>query len=127
MLIFADDVVILSSNEDDLREELKQLDEFRQYSGMAVNLEKTRWMQIGGRSEAVFSYRGQEIKECTTYRSMLFSTLVQSGLLYGAVVVGSDLPKTSWNRIESVQKMFLQAEMGVRQETFTLQNRGAMQ
>ncbi|KAL3693704.1 hypothetical protein R1sor_007355 [Riccia sorocarpa] len=47
-------------------------------------------------------------------RRYLFSSLVQASLLYGAQTWGPALPKTSWSRIESVHKIFLQLELGLR-------------
>ncbi|KAL3677284.1 hypothetical protein R1sor_027232 [Riccia sorocarpa] len=49
-----------------------------------------------------------------TLRIRLFDTLVKTAVMYGIPVWGPTISKTGWKNIESIQKAFLQSELGVR-------------
>ncbi|KAL3677226.1 hypothetical protein R1sor_027174 [Riccia sorocarpa] len=49
-------------------------------------------------------------------RKHLFKSLVQSTVLYAAPIWGPSLTKTGWKKVESVQKTFIQTELGVRKQ-----------
>ncbi|KAL3693832.1 hypothetical protein R1sor_007483 [Riccia sorocarpa] len=159
LLLFADDVAMLANSADQLRELIGKLESFCHVSGTKVNLKKTRWLRIGGRSEERFIFQGQLIDECKTYKYLgidfsanlswadcwkarvacgfralfslgakcrradlidwtlrirLFDTLVKTAVMYGIPVWGPTISKTGWKNIESIQKVFLQSELGVR-------------
>ncbi|KAL3676099.1 hypothetical protein R1sor_026047 [Riccia sorocarpa] len=52
--------------------------------------------------------------KCSKIRQRLSKALVQPVVLYGAPSLGPALSRTNWRKIESIQKKFLQHELGVR-------------
>ncbi|KAL3683278.1 hypothetical protein R1sor_001300 [Riccia sorocarpa] len=81
-LLFADDVAILATSEEELRFQITILEDFCKSRDMSVNLSKTRWMSIGASPGTSFLFQGRPIEQCYEYKYL--------GLEFSA--------KRSWSR-----------------------------
>ncbi|KAL3677048.1 hypothetical protein R1sor_026996 [Riccia sorocarpa] len=162
MLIFADDIALVGSDEGQMKQHIANLETFCLTTGMQVNLGKTKWLGWGHKAEEAFLFQGQQITECKSYkylglemssnlswasgvqsrvdggrralfalwgkcdrtglvawslRKHLFDSVVQSAVPYAAPIWGPSASKTSWKKLEVIQKMFLQHELGVKVQT----------
>ena len=50
-------------------------------------------------------------------KKKLFVSLVRPVLLYGVQVWGPGTSKSNWPKIEAIQKLFLEMELGVKSQT----------
>ena len=162
LLIFADDVVLLAKDPQDLQQHLVALEECCCYSGMKVNLKKTQCFAIGTRQAPHLLFEGEKIKVVYSYKYLgvnmssnwswatcvkdwvangfkafysmmnkcklaslatwklkkkLFVSLVRPVLLYGVQVWAPSTSKSNWPKIEAIQKLFLEMELGVQSQT----------
>ena len=62
---FADDQVLLAQDHDDMEYMARKLKEEYEKWGLAINLEKTKYVCIGEGKETLKFYGGEEIKPCT--------------------------------------------------------------
>ena len=74
-LLYADDLVLLAKNREDLQSQLDTLDKFSKSLKMEVNLDKTKVMLIQKQKSRAKSKRNKpwkigykELKECTSYK-----------------------------------------------------------
>jgi hypothetical protein len=72
-LLFADDLVLLSSTRAGLQNMLGTLERFTQRTGLTVNLDKTKVVVFGAKAEAVraggeFRFEGRQIEFADSYR-----------------------------------------------------------
>ena len=63
-LNFADDQVLLAQDHDDMEYMARKLKEEYEKWGLAINLEKTKYVCMGERKEILKSDGGEEIKPC---------------------------------------------------------------
>ncbi|KAL3696402.1 hypothetical protein R1sor_010478 [Riccia sorocarpa] len=73
--------------------------------------------RINGGFKALYALRGICKKVdlwAWQLRGHLFNTLVIPVALYGVPIWGPALPRSSWKKVEAIQKSFLQKEFGVR-------------
>ncbi len=162
LLIFADDVVLLAHDPQALQQHLLALEEFCKYSGMKVNLKKTKCFAVGTKQEPQLLFEGEKVEIVDSYKYLgvhfasnwswatcvkirvangykafysminkcklaglatwklkktLFASLVRPVLLYGVQVWGPSTSKSNWPKIEAVQKLFLEMELGVKSQT----------
>ncbi|KAL3683079.1 hypothetical protein R1sor_001101 [Riccia sorocarpa] len=68
MMLFADDVALLASSQEQMNRQIDILTRFCDATGMSVNLTKTRWMRIGKKAQETFFFKGVEIEECRIYK-----------------------------------------------------------
>ena len=67
-LNFADDQVLIAQYHDDMEYMTRKLKERYEKWGLAINLEKTKYVCIGERKEILKFDDGEEIKPCTEFR-----------------------------------------------------------
>ncbi|KAL3696379.1 hypothetical protein R1sor_010455 [Riccia sorocarpa] len=122
ILLFADDVVLLADNPDQIRKHIHNLDSFCRETGMNINLGTSKWMCARTTSGLRALYTVWN--NCNTIsldswelRSRLFDVLIRPVLLFGVTTWGPTLSRSGWKRLEKVQKVFVQEELGVRQQT----------
>ncbi|KAL3700010.1 hypothetical protein R1sor_018032 [Riccia sorocarpa] len=108
MLLFADDVALIATSQAEMQQHLKGLEDFCSKTSMKVNLAKTLWLQVGSSPGISVEFQGQPVDKCKVYKYLV--------VLYGATTWGPSLPKTSWKKLESLQKSFLSEELGVRSQ-----------
>ncbi|KAL3700001.1 hypothetical protein R1sor_018023 [Riccia sorocarpa] len=107
MLIFADDVAMLAGSTEQLQTHITALEDFCVWSGLSINVSKTKWLRIG-------SARG-----CGCVQDW-----------WAAPVWGPMVSANGWLKIEGVQKLFLQSELDMfvfgRRSGVSLRQIGAM-
>ncbi len=68
LLIFADDVVLVAKDPQALQQHLLALEEFCSYSGMKVNLKKTKCFAVGTRQAPHLLFEGEKIEVVDSYK-----------------------------------------------------------
>ena len=67
ILLFADDIVLLSKSKEGLQLLLNKLSDFAAQNSMDVNIEKTKWMKVG--SKRILKRENQRSEESPKYRN----------------------------------------------------------
>ncbi|KAL3677280.1 hypothetical protein R1sor_027228 [Riccia sorocarpa] len=68
MLIFADDVAMVGGTAEQLQGHIDALEEFCRWSGMSINVAKTKWLCVGPPHEGEFVINGQSIAQTRMYK-----------------------------------------------------------
>ncbi|KAL3677230.1 hypothetical protein R1sor_027178 [Riccia sorocarpa] len=117
-LLFADDLAIIALDEESLRQEISQLEEFCNTTGMQVNLKKTMWMRIGPRGgSSSFKFLDQQIKECRVYKYLgieFSANLSWSENTKSRVSNGLKALYSFWNQCRKINLV----EWGLRKKLF---------
>ena len=71
-LLYADDIILVADNEEDLQHMINKVDQFCQQSKMQVNVNKTHWMIFEQRSsketcELKMTFANEELKRVENF------------------------------------------------------------
>lgn len=67
-LQFADDQVLIAQDKDDLQYMTRKIKEEYEKAGLSMNMEKTKYLCIGGESDDLELERGEKISKCNGYQ-----------------------------------------------------------
>ncbi|KAL3696386.1 hypothetical protein R1sor_010462 [Riccia sorocarpa] len=106
MLLFADDVELVAADADEMRRHIANLEDFCVEARMKVNLLKTKWLCVGGRTQEVFQFRGEVVEECKGYKYLgveLAANLSWSQCLQSRVCNGLKSLFSLWGKCENIK------------------------
>lgn len=113
LLLYADDMVLLSSDPEGLQKQLDLLSEFCAAKGLAVNLDKTEIVVYGGkgrkgRGNTEWSYQGQPVQVSDSFRYLGVCLHATKGLSVAKEALKTAGLRAMWGMLGKFKAMQLQ-------------------